>query len=132
MLQLSNCDVCQRMNRKLTTGVPELHPIPVKAPWYMVGIDFIGPLSPVAKDGSQYILTISDYFTKWVEALPAMDKMASTVAGLLFKVSILSNVTASSIFSPNHIFYRCSCEWDSPEFCSQTMAVSSAMSSMTN
>eukprot|EP00731_Ephydatia_muelleri_P033277 Em0027g25a len=61
---LSKCDVCQRMNRKLTTGVPELHPIPVKAPWYMVGIDFIGPLSPVAKDGSRYILTISDYFTK--------------------------------------------------------------------
>ena len=95
MLQLSNCDVCQWMNRKLTTGVPELHPIPVKAPWYMVGIDFIGPLSSVAKDGSQCILTISDYFTKWFEALPAMDKMASTVAGLLFKVSSLSKVTAN-------------------------------------
>eukprot|EP00731_Ephydatia_muelleri_P038909 Em0983g3a len=66
---LSKCDVCQRMNRKLTTGVPVLHPIPVKAPWYMVGIDFIGPLSPVAKDGSRYILTISDYFTKWVEVI---------------------------------------------------------------
>eukprot|EP00731_Ephydatia_muelleri_P014878 Em0008g598a len=37
------CDVCQRMNRKLTTGVPQLHPISVKAPWYMIGIDFIGP-----------------------------------------------------------------------------------------
>ena len=46
--------MCQCKNRKLTTRVPELHPIPVKAPWYMVGIDFIGPLSPVAKDGSCY------------------------------------------------------------------------------
>ena len=55
-LQLSKCDVCQHMNRKLTTGVPELHPIPVKAPWFMVGIDIIVPLSPVAKDGSCYIL----------------------------------------------------------------------------
>ena len=66
-LQLSICGVCQRMNGKLTTGLPELHPIPVKAPWYMVGINFIGPLSPVAKDGSRYILTISDYFTKWIK-----------------------------------------------------------------
>eukprot|EP00731_Ephydatia_muelleri_P017202 Em0010g300a len=74
------------MNRKLTTGVPELHPIPVKAPWYMVGIDFIGPLSPVAKDGSHYILTISDYFTKWVEVVPTVNKMASTVASSLFKI----------------------------------------------
>eukprot|EP00731_Ephydatia_muelleri_P000823 Em0001g823a len=83
---LSKCDVCQCMNRKLTTGVRELHPIPVKAPWYMVGIDFIGPLSPVAKDGSRYILTISDYFTKWVEVVPTVNKMASTVASSLFKI----------------------------------------------
>ncbi|KAL5479401.1 hypothetical protein EMCRGX_G022921 [Ephydatia muelleri] len=58
----------------------------VKAPWYMVGIDFIGPLSPVAKDGSRYILTISDYFTKWVEVVPTVNKMASTVASSLFKI----------------------------------------------
>ncbi|KAL5515510.1 hypothetical protein EMCRGX_G000684 [Ephydatia muelleri] len=55
---ISKCDVCQRMNRKLTTGVPQLHPISVKAPWYMIGIDFIGPVSPEAEDGSKYILTI--------------------------------------------------------------------------
>ena len=86
-LLLSKCDVCQRMNRKLTTGVPELHPIPVKVSWCMVGIDFIGPLSPVPKDRSHYILTISDYFTKWVEVVPTVNKMASTVANSLFKVS---------------------------------------------
>ena len=77
------------MNRKMTTGVPELHPVPVKAPWYMLGIDFIGPLTPEAEDGSQYILTISDYFTKWVEAIPTPDKTASTVADSLFTVFIL-------------------------------------------
>ena len=75
------------MNRKLTTGVLELHPIPVKPPWYMVGIDFIGPLSPVAKDRSRYFLTISDCFTKWVEVVPTVNKMASTVASSLLKVS---------------------------------------------
>ena len=78
------------MNRKLTTGVPELHPIPVKAPWYMVGIDFIGPLSPVAKDGSRYILTISDYFTKWVEVVPTSTKWHLQWQAL-FKVSICTD-----------------------------------------
>ena len=71
------------MNRKLTTGVPALNPIPVKAPSYMIGI---GPLTPEAEDGSRYILTISDYFTKWVEALPTADKCAVTVAAALFNV----------------------------------------------
>eukprot|EP00731_Ephydatia_muelleri_P004623 Em0002g799a len=74
------------MNRKLTCGVPELHPIPVKSPWYMIGIDFIGPISPPGEDGSQYILIISDYFTKWVEAIPTPDKTATTVANCLFKI----------------------------------------------
>ena len=98
LLQLSKCDVCQRMNRKLNTGVPELHSIPVKAPWYMVGIDFVGPLSPIAKDESWYILTISDYFTR--EAIPTVDERASTVASSLFKVS---KCTCRIIYSFNRV-----------------------------
>ena len=86
LLQLSACDVCQRMNRKLTTGTPQLNPIAVKAPWHMLGIDFVGPISPPATDGSVYILTITDYFTKWVEAVPTTNKEASSVATCLFKV----------------------------------------------
>ena len=70
----------------MTTGAPQLHPVPVKSPWYHIGIDFIGPLTPVAQDGSQYTLTISDYFTKWVETVGTPDKLASTVAITLFKV----------------------------------------------
>lgn len=76
------------MNRKLTTDIPELHPIPVKSPWHQIGIDFIGPLTPTADDGNKFLLTVSDYFTKWVEAIPTKDKMASTVSNALFKVGL--------------------------------------------
>ena len=31
MFQLTTCVVCQRMNRKLTNGIPEMHSISVKA-----------------------------------------------------------------------------------------------------
>lgn len=80
------------MNRKLTTGKPALNPIPVKAPWSMIGIDFVGPISPTADDGSCYILTLSDYFTKWVEAIPTADKSALTVASALHQVGIIFSV----------------------------------------
>ena len=65
----------------------------------MTGIDFIGPISPEADDGSHYILTLSDYFTNWVEAAPTADKTASGVAASLFKV----NVTTLMFLSINII-----------------------------
>lgn len=95
-LQLSTCDVCQHMNRKMTTGTPQLNPIPVKAPWYMLGIDYVGPISPTAADGSRFILTITDYFTKWAEAIPTKDKSAASTATVLFKVKWLQTYMYNS------------------------------------
>ena len=53
---------------------------------YHIGIYFIGPISPASHQGSSYILTISDYFTKFVTAVPLPNKLASGVADALFKV----------------------------------------------
>lgn len=71
----------------------------------MIGIDFVGLISPTAFDGSQFILTISDYFNKWVEALLTPDNSVSSVATTLFKVSSLCacNV-ASYILHFGHMF----------------------------
>jgi hypothetical protein len=70
----------------MTTATPELHPIPVKGPWYHLGIDFVGPIQPTSTEGNRYILTISDYFTKFVEAVALPNKSAVGVAQVLFKV----------------------------------------------
>ena len=59
---------------------PELHPVPVVSPWYHIGIDLIGPISPESQQGNRYILTISDYFTKFVDAITLPDKEAISVA----------------------------------------------------
>lgn len=85
--------MCQKSNRKLSTVAPELHPIPVVSPWYHIGIDLIGPISPLSKQGNKYILTISDYFTKFVNAIALPDKEAISVAAALFKVIINNNFT---------------------------------------
>ena len=80
------CDVCQKVNGKLPLVRPELHPIPVKAPWHHIGIDFVGPLAYPSPAGNRYILTCSDYCTKWVEAFATPDKSAPQTALSLFKV----------------------------------------------
>ena len=45
-----------------------------------MGIDFVGPLTPISAAGNRYILTLSDYYTKYVEAVPLPDKTAPGVA----------------------------------------------------
>ena len=40
-----------------------LHPIPIVAPWYHVGIDLVKMTK--SKNGNSYILSLVDYFTKW-------------------------------------------------------------------
>lgn len=71
----------------MTTDTPALHPVPVHSPWHHVGIDFVGLIFPVSSSGNRYILTLSDYFTKWVEAVPLPTKEeAPGVANTLYKV----------------------------------------------
>ena len=80
----------------MTIAAPELHPIPVVSPWYHVGIDFIGPLQPPLTQGSRYILTISDYFTKYVLAVSTETKHASGVVDALFKVPCMHKLCVIS------------------------------------
>ena len=44
--------------------------------------DIMGPL-PVTPRGNQYILVVTDLFTKWVEAFPLMNTTAITLATVL-------------------------------------------------
>ena len=74
------------MNKKVDIERPALHPVPVKAPWFHLGMDFVGPISPPSRNGNRYILTISDYFTKFAYAVALPTKEASPVVVALQEV----------------------------------------------
>ena len=74
-----SCETCQRVNKKLEKPAATLYPISVDSPWHRIGIYLVGPL-PRTDAGNTYIITASDYFTKWPEASAIPDKTASTVA----------------------------------------------------
>ena len=59
-----------------------LQKMTVGMPWERVGVDITGP-HPKSRNGYTYILTISDYFTKWADAFPIRNQEASTVANVL-------------------------------------------------
>ncbi|XP_059510854.1 gypsy retrotransposon integrase-like protein 1 [Stegostoma tigrinum] len=72
------CETCQHaehyknVNRKLPL-------LKVTRPWEILVFDLIGPF-PETTCGNTYVLMVTDYFTKWVEAIPIQKKDALSVA----------------------------------------------------
>ena len=59
--------------------------MPVQATWFHIGIDLVGPL-PTSLKVNRYILPISDYFSKFAEAVPLSSKNADGVSAAFFKI----------------------------------------------
>ncbi|KAK1877003.1 Gypsy retrotransposon integrase-like protein 1 [Dissostichus eleginoides] len=53
--------------------------IEVKEPWQWLGLDVRGPLHQTL-NGHKYILTVTDYYSKWVEAVPMQSCLPPDVA----------------------------------------------------
>ena len=82
---VKNCEDCQRNANSLKKPNEPLQPMPVIArPWYRVGMDLTGPL--IQSDGYQYILTMVDHFTKWVETRPLKCKATNEVSRGIFSI----------------------------------------------
>ena len=47
-----------------------LIPISVETPFQQWGLYFIGEINPISSRQHRWILTTTDYFTKWVEVIP--------------------------------------------------------------
>ncbi len=80
------CQVCALQRRKPTKTF--LNSIDLaSAPNEAIGMDFLGPISPISLAGNKYVLVMTDYFTKWVEVVALPDETAlSTCKALMEKI----------------------------------------------
>ena len=60
-----------------------LIPVHVEEPFKQWGIDFIGEIHLASNNQHRWILTAIDYFTKWVEAMPARNAIDLVVIKFL-------------------------------------------------
>jgi hypothetical protein len=81
---LRACQACQQAKPGVKVGKMPLAQELVAAPMMRVGMDLAGPLN-ITKSGNKYILVIQDYFSKWIELFPLVDKTAKGVADVLVK-----------------------------------------------
>ena len=93
---VQSCDACQRRGKTKTQQ--KLHPIPVHAPFYQVGIDFVGPL-PITENGNKYIIVAMDYLTKWPEARAVPNATAVETVKFIYKDIICRHGCPKKILS---------------------------------
>jgi len=64
------CKACQIHANFIHQPLELLHPIVASWPFEVWGIDVVGPVSPPSAKGHQFILAITDNFSKWAEVAP--------------------------------------------------------------
>ena len=101
---LQSCPTCQAVkNPHSTSG--SLTPITVKEPFEMVGWDLMGPF-PVSLQGNRYILVITEYLTRWCEAVALPDATANTVARALLQRIIFPHGCPQKLLSDQGSQFR--------------------------
>ena len=74
-----NCDVCQRTRKPSRRYEMPLKPQITLQAFDKWAIDFVGPINPPGKHtGARYIITVTDYLTRWVKATLVKDCSAAT------------------------------------------------------
>jgi hypothetical protein len=68
--KVRSCKECHIFAGKQKLPSLPLVPIKVEAPFQQWGLDFIGEIHPASSAQHKWILTATDYFSKWVEAIP--------------------------------------------------------------
>lgn len=77
-----SCEICQMAKNSSTNKTNKKQRLYCGRPWQKVAIDLVGPM-PITNRGNQWILVLTDHFTRWQDALAIPDATAPTVAETL-------------------------------------------------
>jgi hypothetical protein len=85
-LYCKQCDICQRIGPKISKGVQPMNPLMPTKFFQRWGLEFMGPLVPLARHTKNcYIITATNYTTKWVEARAFKDNTAKSTTKFLYE-----------------------------------------------
>ena len=83
-----------------------LRPIEVQTPFQQWGIDFIGEITNKSIGGHSWILVATDYFTKWVEAIPTRNATSRVVTNFILNNIIIRFGCPQKIITDNAMCFR--------------------------
>ena len=79
---VKTCHACQILGDAIHTYSNVLQDMTTPWPFHTWGLDLIGPINPPS-NGYIWILVATEYFTKWVEAMPLKKATRATVANFV-------------------------------------------------
>jgi len=82
-----------------------LFPIIAVGPFYEWGIDFMTCTLDFSR-GHKYIIMAVDYFTKWVEAIPAIKNIGETITIFIFNKIITRFRVARHLFTDHGTHFK--------------------------
>ncbi|XP_026428311.1 uncharacterized protein LOC113324202 [Papaver somniferum] len=74
---------CQIHGNLIHVPSTPLHSISSSWPFYSWGLDIIGKINPPSSKHHEYIITATEYSTKWVEAIPLRGTTGATIAAFI-------------------------------------------------
>jgi hypothetical protein len=77
------CNECQIFAGKHKLLSLPLKPIQANSPFQQWGLYFIGEINPPSSGQHKWILTSTDYFTKWIEAMPTRNATDKVIMNFL-------------------------------------------------
>jgi len=74
-----SCHECQIFHGKRKLLLPPLQPTLVQEPFQQWGLDFMGEIHPPSTTHHKWILTATNYFTKWIEVIPTRQDIDAVI-----------------------------------------------------
>lgn len=94
---ITSCHECRIFQCRRKLQPLSLKLIEVSATFQQWGLDFIGEIHPTSSLQHKWILTVTNYFTKWIEAIPTRQATNSVI------ISFLENNILSHFGCPNKL-----------------------------
>lgn len=98
---VQKCLQCQQHGYLIHAPTQELHSIITLWPFSQWGIDLIGKILPTSSNGHKFIITATEYFTKWVEAIPMTYIIGKQISKFILNYLIYCYGVPQTIISDN-------------------------------
>lgn len=102
----TSCHKCQIFEGKKKLLPLPLRTIFVEIPFQQWGLDFIGEIHPASFSQHKWILTATNYFTKWIEAIPTRQASDAVILKFLENNILARFGCLRKIITDNAVAFR--------------------------